>query len=109
MNWNKYNNYSIGLSLYNRFIPKEGFSYKLSPMYSFGTEQLVGRGKYDSLTKYSHSSIFSKTKLSIDVEKFNYSPDFEYKKLSPKLELVLNEKNLRSKKESKILGKYTFI
>ena len=108
MNWNKYNSYSIGLSLYNRFIPKEGFSYKLSPMYSFGTEQLVGRANI-ALTKYSHSSIFSKTKLSIDAEKFNYTADFEYKKLSPKLEVVLNEKNLRSKKESKISAKYIYI
>ena len=97
INWNKYNNYSIGLSIYNRFIPKGGFYYKLSPMYSLGTKQLVGRGNL-SLTKYSHSSIFSKIKLSIDTEKFNYTSDFEYKKLSPKLELVLNERNLRSKK-----------
>lgn len=108
MNWNKYNSYSIGLSLYNRFIPRGGFSYKLSPMYSFGTKQLVGRGNI-ALTKYSHSSIFSKTKLSIEAEKFNYSSDFKYKKLSPKLELVLNERNLRSKKESKISAKYNFI
>ena len=108
MNWNNYNNYSIGLSFYNRFIPKGGFSYKLSPMYSFGTKQLVGRGNI-SLTKYSHSSIFSKTKLSMDAETFNYSSDFEYKKLSPKLELVLNERNLRSKKVSKISAKYNFI
>ena len=108
MNWNKYNIYSVGLSLYNKFIPKGGFYYKLSPMYSFGTKQFVGRGNI-ALTKYSHSSFFSKTKLSMDAEKFNYSSDFEYKKLSPKLELVLNERNLRSNKENKISGKYTFI
>tara|TARA_Y100001954_G_scaffold238776_1_gene308219 strand:- start:1274 stop:4165 length:2892 start_codon:yes stop_codon:yes gene_type:complete len=108
INWNKYNRYSIGLSLYNIFIPKGGFYYKLSPMYSFGTKHLVGRSNI-ALTKYSHSSIFSKIKFSIKAEKFNYTSDFEYEKLSPKLELVLNEKNLRSKKESKILGKYTFI
>lgn len=108
LNWNKYNTYSVGLSIYNRFIPKGGFSYKLSPMYSFGTNNLVGRGNI-ALTKYSHSSIFSKVKLSVDAEKFNYQSDFEYKKLSPKLELVLNERNLRSKKESKISVNYIFI
>ena len=34
LSWNKYNQFSAGLSIYNKFIPKGGFSYKLSPMYS---------------------------------------------------------------------------
>ena len=109
MNWNKYNSYSIGLSLYNRFIPKGGFYYKLSPMYSLGTEQLVGRGNL-ALTKYSHSSFFSKIKLSIEAETFNYTLlILNTKNFPPNLELFLNERNLRSKKESKILVKYNFI
>ena len=101
MSWNKYNTYSVGLSMYNRFIPKGGFSYKLSPMYSLGTQELVGRGNL-AFTKYSHSSIFSKVKLGIDAERYNYSEEFAYNKIVPSLTLILNENNLRSKRESSI-------
>ena len=48
MNWNKIHSYSIGLSLYNIFIPKGGFYYKLSPMYSFGTQTVSWKRKYSS-------------------------------------------------------------
>ena len=108
MSWNKYNTYSVGLSMYNRFIPKGGFSYKLSPMYSFGTQELVGRGNL-AFTKYSHSSIFSKVKLGIDAERYNYSEEFAYNKIVPSLTLILNEHNLRSKKESSIKTSYNVL
>ena len=108
LSWNKYNTYSVGLSMYNRFIPKLGFSYKLSPMYSFGTQELVGRGNL-AFTKYSHSSIFSKVKLGIDAERYNYSEEFAYNKIVPSLTLIFNENNLRSKKESSIKTSYNIL
>ena len=108
LSWNKYNTTSVGMNFYNRFIPKGGFSYKLSPMYSFGTSSLVGRGNL-ALTKYSHSSIFSKVKLSIDAEQFNYDTDLEYKRVAPSIELIINEHNLRSKKTSKITASYIIL
>lgn len=108
LSWNKYNTYSVGLSMYNRFIPKGGFSYKLSPMYSLGTQELVGRGNL-AFTKYSHSSIFSKVKLCIDAERYNYSEEFTYNKIVPSLTLILNENNLRSKKESSIKTSYNVL
>tara|TARA_B100001741_G_scaffold79609_1_gene64583 strand:- start:12990 stop:15851 length:2862 start_codon:yes stop_codon:yes gene_type:complete len=108
MIWNKYNTYSVGLSIYNRFIPKGGFSYKISPMYSFGTQGLVGRGNL-TFTKYSHSSIFSKVKLGINAERYNYSEEFTYNKIVPSLTLILKENNLRSKKESSLKTSYNIL
>ena len=108
LTWNKYNKYSVGLSIYNTFIPKGDFSFKLSPMYSFGTETLVGRGNF-AMTKYSHSSIFSKIKLFFDIEQFNYNSEYTYQKINPGLDLILNNKNLRSKKESSLNINYNFI
>ncbi|MBT5858363.1 MAG: M1 family metallopeptidase, partial [Flavobacteriales bacterium] len=105
LSWNKYNQFATGLSIYNRFIPKGGFSYKVSPMYSFSTKDLVGKGKL-SFKKYSHSFIFSEIKLNLDAEQFNYTSDSSYRRLSPSIELILNEHNLRSKKESKISASY---
>ena len=71
ISFNEYNKLSCGISIYNKFIPKAGLSYKLSPMYSFQKNSIVGRGNI-SLTNYSHSSIFSKMKFSINGETFNY-------------------------------------
>ena len=108
LNWNKYNKFSSGLSIYNKFIPKGGLSYKLSPMYSFGKGNLVGRGNV-AFTKYSHSSIFSKVKLSLEAERYNYSEEFQYNKIVPSITLIFNENNLRSKKESSIRTSYNVV
>ena len=108
LSWNKYNQFSSGLSIYNKFIPKGGFSYKISPMYSFGTRELVGRGNL-AFTKYSHSSIFSKITLSVDAERYNYSEEFRYNKIVPSLTIILNENNLRSKKENSIKTSYNVL
>ena len=108
LSWNKYNTTSVGVSFYNRFIPKGGLSYKLSPMYSFGTKELVGRGKI-SYTKYSHSSIFSKVKLSIDAEQFNYTSDNAHKRFSPSIDLTLNKSSLRDKKDHILKASYIYL
>ena len=108
LSWNKYNQFASGLSIYNKFIPQGGISYKLSPMYAFGTKDLVGNGNL-SFTKYSHSSIFSKVKLSVDAERYNYSEEFGYNKIVPSLTIILNENNLRSKKENSIKTSYNVL
>jgi len=100
LNWNKYNTTSVGMSFYNRFIPKGGISYKLSPMYSFGTKRVVGSGNF-SLNHYSNKLAFTHTKISFDAKKFNYTSDFSYERFSPSLEFTIKQ-TLRSKKESKI-------
>ena len=56
--------------------------------------------------EYSHSSIFSKVKLGINAERYNYSEEFTYNKIVPSLTLILKENNLRSKKESNINVNY---
>lgn len=114
ISFNEYNKLSCGISIYNKFIPKAGLSYKLSPMYSFQKNSIVGRGNI-SLTNYSHSSIFSKMKFSINGETFNYGQhpgftgDLRYHRVSPELEIIINENNLRSKKEKKLIASYIYL
>ena len=108
LSWNKYNQFSSGLSIYNKFIPKGGFSYKISPMYSFGTRELVGRGNL-AFTKYSHSFIFSKYKLSLDAEQFNWDYNKTYKRVSPSIDLTLNKSSLRDKKDHYIKASYIYL
>jgi len=108
LSWNKYNQFAAGLSIYNKFIPQGGVSYKLSPMYAFGTKDLVGKGNL-SFTKYSHSFIFSKAKLSLDAERFNYDSDHAYKRFSPSIDLTLNKSSLRDKKDHYIKASYIYL
>ena len=99
-NWNRYNKTSAGISIYNQVIPKGGISYRVSPMYSFGTKDLIGKGNL-SFSKYSHESILSEFKLGISSERFNYTHDFKYNRICPSVEMTFNQYNLRNKKSHK--------
>jgi len=108
INWNDYNKLSLGLNIYNKFIPQSGFSFKLSSNYSFGTNNVVGRSNI-SYTNYSHSLIFSKIKLSLELERFNWTENYLYNKIVPSLNITINERDLRSKKENNILILYNIL
>ena len=107
-NWNRYNKISTGISIYNQVIPKGGFSYNFFPMYSFGTNTMVGKGNV-SISKYSHESIFSKFKFGLEAEKFNYTNFFSYTRISPNIELKLNQYNLRSPISQIIRSSYIYL
>ena len=98
--WNAYDKSSFGIMLYNRFVPKEGFSYKLTPMYSANAENnIAGSGKL-GYEKHNQSALISRYKLGIKADQYLYSTTDQYKRFEPSLDLDFRKENLRSKKQS---------
>ena len=108
MNYNIYNKHSFGLKIYNRFLPKGGFSYKIVPLYSSGTKDLTGEANL-VYTKYSQTSIFHKLRLSIDAKKYMYDYDKEYTRIMPKLDIQLKKPTLRSKIDNYLSASYVYL
>ena len=98
--WNAYDNSSFGIMLYNRFLPKEGFSYKLTPMYSTAAKNHVSGSTNLGYEKHNQSALISRYKLGIRADQYLYTSTEQYRRFSTSLELDLKKENLRSKKQS---------
>jgi len=98
--WNAYDKSSFGIMLYNRFVPKEGFSYKLTPMYSTAAENHVSGSANLGYEKHNQSALISRYKLGIRADQYLYTSTEQYRRFSPSLELDFRKENLRSKKQS---------
>ena len=108
MNYNIYNKHSFGLSIYNHVLPKGGFSYKLSPLFSSGTQDLNGEIKL-SFAKYSQTSKFHSIKFSVDARQYLYDYNKEYTRIMPHLNIKLQKKSLRSKIDNYLLASYVYL
>jgi len=104
--WNAYDNSSFGVMLYNRFVPKEGFSYKLTPMYSTAAENHVSGSANLGYEKHNQSALISRYKLGLRADQYLYTSTEQYRRFSPNLELDLKKENLRSKKQSFISSSF---
>ena len=101
MNYNIYNKHSYGLSLYNHFIPKKGFSYKLTPLYNIENQNLLGQGKI-SYKKHLKNNLIESYKIELDAKKNKYAYESNYLRLVPNLEINLRNSSLRSKTRNTI-------
>jgi len=108
MNYNIYNKHSFGLKIYNHFLPKGGFSYKLMPLYSMGTKDLTGEMNL-AYTKYSQTSKFQKFTLSIDAKQYLYDYNKEYTRIKPQLNIKLQKPSLRSKIDNYLSASYVYL
>jgi hypothetical protein len=104
--WNAYDNSSFGVMLYNRFVPKEGFSYKLTPMYSTAAKNHVSGSANLGYEKHNQSALISRYKLGLRADQYLYTSTEQYRRFSPSLELDLKKENLRSKKQSFISSSF---
>jgi len=95
INYNIYNKHSLGLRIYNNFLEKDGFSYKLTPLFSSGTKNLTGEINL-SFTKYSQENNFKSIKIGIDYKQYLYDYDKEYIRIMPSLDIELKKESLRS-------------
>jgi len=102
MKWNMYDKLSFGGSFYNRFIPKEGFSYKLTPLYSTAAENHVSGNADLGFEKYIQTTLISRYKLGIRADQYLYTSTDQYRRFEPSLAFDLQKENLRSKKQSSI-------
>jgi hypothetical protein len=108
MNYNIYNKHSFGLKIYNHFLPKGGFSYKLIPLYSMGTKNLTGEMNL-AYTKYSQNSRFQNFTLSINGKQYLYDYDKEYTRIKPQLNIKLQKPSLRSKIDNYLSASYVYL
>ena len=93
INYNVYNKFNYGLSIYNKFLPKGGFSYQLSPVFNSNNQNIYGRLKLEYLRYKTNNSYI---KFNINAEKFLYTYQNEYLRIEPQINIKFNNKNLRS-------------
>jgi hypothetical protein len=108
LDYNVYNRYSYGISFYNRFIPKEGFSYKITPMYSNGSENISGSLNL-TYSKFNRESNIYNYKISLDAKKAMYDYGQEYIRFEPKLDITLKKSSLRSKRDNYLSASYVHL
>ncbi len=108
INYNIYNKHSFGLSIYNNFLTKGGFAYKLTPLFSNGTQNIAGEINL-SFTKYSQEEKFESIKISLDAKRYLYDYDKEYTRIMPSVHIGLQKKSLRSKINNYFLASYVHL
>ena len=108
INYNIYNKHSFGIKLYNTFLPKGGFSYLVSPMYSYGTKKIKGKINL-KYTKYDQNNIINKYSVALGAEQGAYDYNKEYTRIAPRLELQLQKSSLRSKIDNYISCSYIYL
>ena len=108
MNYNICNKHSYGLKIFNQFLPKAGFAYKISPLFSNGTKDLSGEINL-SFTKYSQVTKFNSIKLSVDARQYLYDYEKEYTRIVPSLDIKLQKKSLRSPIDNYFSASYVYL
>ena len=106
--YNIYNKHSFGISFYNQSLPKNGFSYKISPMYSFGNKNFSGEANF-AFKKYSQNTFYQSIKIGVDNKHNLYDYNREYYRIQPYVDIQLKKKNHRSKIDNKVLLSYIHI
>ncbi len=100
---NLYNKTMLGIAFYNGLLPRKKFDFTLAPMYSFGTNDIVG---YASLERhFTTYGVFKQVHFGVNAARFGYGGvgnDMTYNKASPFLYFDLNKNNKRSLVEQKI-------
>ncbi len=108
INYNIYNKHSIGINIYNQFLPKDGFSYKLTPLYSIGSKDLNGEMKF-SFTKYNQSAKIHTLKVGVDAKQYYYDYLKKYQRIMSHVNIRLQKKSLRSKVDNYISASYVYL
>ena len=108
LNYNVYNRYCYGLSFYNRFLQKEGFSYKITPMYSNGSKGISGSLNL-TYSKFNQQSSIFNYRISVDAKKALYNYRKEYVRFEPKINITLKKSSLRSKINNYISASYVHL
>ena len=87
--WNDYNKWMLGLSFYNNPVFPGKFDFRISPMYSFETQNLNGYANIAYNIK-PQKSFIRKIRIGINSSLFNYD-NFEFKnqytKIAPEIKI----------------------
>ena len=96
INYNIYDKSSFGLSIYNKFLPKSGLSYKVTPMYSSGNKEIIGNANIH-YSKFNHKKKIYNYRIGLDIKKAAYENNKSYIRLEPAINIRLKKPSMRSK------------
>ena len=86
LNFNFADKTILGLSIHNKQILRKPFSYSVTPAYSTGENELVGRTSI-GYSYLPYSSVFRLLELSSSVEQFHYDEGKSYTKVGGELKI----------------------
>ncbi len=118
---NQYDGFMAGILFHNLTVPENKFRFAFTPMYSFGTQSLVGAGSFGYITY--PETIFKEILYQIDAKSFHYdvqdfsaaglgvigSYNLRYIKIAPSVNFRFNEHNLNSPIARTLLLKMYYI
>jgi hypothetical protein len=95
--WNNYDKIMLGASIYNPRIPTQKFDYAITPMWSFGGNQLngIGAGYFNVYPQ----QIFQKIRFGAEVHSFSFNDVFKHQrfiKVNPNTTFEFKKRNPRS-------------
>ena len=102
--FNNYDKLGLGVNLYNQVIPKQGYYFKINPIYSFGMDNISGNFTfgYKYFPAESISQVFDSFIYSINIERFGFDNDYYYNKYYDHLHIDFNNKDKNSFKHKSI-------
>jgi hypothetical protein len=71
--YNHYNKFMAGMHFHSSYFPPDNFQYNLTPLYSFGTNDIAGSGNF-SYTFYPNST-FKDIKIDLSGLKYAYNSE----------------------------------
>ncbi len=107
--FNAYDGIAVGLRINNRSILNKPFTFSVLPMFSSGTNTLVG--KFNAIVE---DNIREKGKLNsirylITGSRFHYTPDAFYTNLIPIIQFRFRDENLRKNKSEVIQLRQVYV
>ena len=87
--WNNYDKWSPGISLYNSLVFRKRFEYRISPMYSFDKNRVVGFANLNYLMAPNINNAKNNIKLNLKFSRFSLTnlpySDHYYNRFEPSL------------------------
>jgi len=93
MGWNDHNKFMLGATFYNALFPSNKFEYQITPMYSFGTNDLAGFAKL-AYTHYPYNTKAQNISFSVSGKRYAYFNQHGYTINKLKAEVSVALKNI---------------
>lgn len=105
--WNNYDKLLLGLKFQNRSLFERPFQYTLTPLYSSGTQSLVGAFGV-SYKFLPAESFYRSLQISLGTSRFHYDYDLSFRKISLAANMNLH-KDPRSQIGRSIVASYSYL
>lgn len=115
MLWNSYDQTMLGMSFYNGFLYERQWEYGITPLYGFGSQELVGSARLSWNQRY-RTGMLKKLTIGGSVTRFNYDEFndalYSYNKMNQFFQFQFRtqkaDKHSILEVKSTLLGRYYF-